>query len=85
MLQLADAGVIEDTFALCFGGVEGGGALLLGDVPLPPDMRLLHTSLLISREHPHYYVVQLDSLAVSGQQLDVPQVSGIHNYKILRR
>jgi hypothetical protein len=34
-LQLTEAGVIEDVFSLCFGGVSGGGALLLGDVPLP--------------------------------------------------
>ena len=35
-VQLTEAGVIEDVFSLCFGGVSGGGALLMGDVPLPP-------------------------------------------------
>jgi hypothetical protein len=34
-VQLTEAGVIEDVFSLCFGGVSGGGALLMGDVPLP--------------------------------------------------
>ncbi len=72
--QLTAAGVIEDTFALCFGGVEGGGALLLGDAPLPPGTPLLHTPLLASREHPHYYVVGLEALGVGGQELQVPQV-----------
>lgn len=29
--QLVKAGVIDDVFSLCFGMVEGDGALLLGD------------------------------------------------------
>ena len=32
--QLAGRGVIDDVFALCFGSVEGDGALMLGDVSL---------------------------------------------------
>lgn len=71
--QLAEAGVIEDTFALCFGGVQGGGALLLGDVPLPPDLQLHYTPLLVNPQHPHYYVVQLQRLAMSGVDLEVPE------------
>ena len=72
--QLTGAGVIDDTFALCFGGVEGCGALLLGDVPPPPGLQLLHTPLLPSEEHPHYYIVELSQIAVSGEPLVVPQV-----------
>ena len=33
-VQLAGRGVIDDVFALCFGSVEGDGALMLGDVSL---------------------------------------------------
>jgi hypothetical protein len=37
MNQLVKAGVVDDVFSLCFGMVEGDGALLLGDAggPLP--------------------------------------------------
>ena len=41
-MQLTEAGVIEDVFSLCFGGVSGGGALLMGDVPLPPGGEFTH-------------------------------------------
>lgn len=33
--QLAAAGAIDDGFALCFGGFEGNGYILLGDFHLP--------------------------------------------------
>jgi hypothetical protein len=41
-VQLTEAGIIEDVFSLCFGGVSGGGALLMGDVPLPPGSTSAH-------------------------------------------
>ena len=47
--QLADAHVIDDVFALCFGSVEGDGALVLGAAPLPPGVTLLYTPLLRSQ------------------------------------
>ena len=47
--QLADAHVIEDVFALCFGSVEGDGALVLGAAALPPGVTLLYTPLLRSQ------------------------------------
>jgi hypothetical protein len=34
--QLVKAGVIDDVFSLCFGMVEGDGALLLGDAGMLP-------------------------------------------------
>ncbi len=34
--QLVKAGVIDDMFSLCFGMVEGDGALLLGDAGARP-------------------------------------------------
>ncbi|BDA43922.1 Aspartic proteinase Asp1 [Coccomyxa sp. Obi] len=71
--QLAGSGVIDDVFALCFGSVEGDGALMLGDVDTAEyDVALQYTALLSSLAHPHYYSVQLDALWVGGQQLPVP-------------
>lgn len=66
--------MIEDTFALCFGGVEGGGALMLGAVDPPPGVKLLYTPLVPSVEHPHYYIVELNQIAMSGDPIQVPQV-----------
>ena len=39
-MQLVNGRVIENVFSLCFGTVEGEGAMLLGDAPLPPDLSL---------------------------------------------
>jgi hypothetical protein len=67
--------VIDDVFALCFGSVEGDGALMLGDVDAAEfDVELEYTSLLSSLAHPHYYSVSLEALWVGGQQLRVPRV-----------
>ena len=41
--------MIEDMFALCFGSVEGDGALVLGAAALPPGVTLLYTPLLRSQ------------------------------------
>lgn len=74
-VQLAGSGVIDDVFALCFGSVEGDGALMLGDVDAAEyDVALQYTALLSSLAHPHYYSVQLDALWVGGQQLPVRPV-----------
>lgn len=74
-VQLAGSGVIDDVFALCFGSVEGDGALMLGDVDAAGyDVALQYTALLSSLAHPHYYSVQLDALWVGGQQLPVRPV-----------
>lgn len=38
MDQLVDKGVISDSFSLCYGGMDiGGGAMVLGEIPLPTD------------------------------------------------
>ncbi len=74
-VQLAGRGVIDDVFSLCFGSVEGDGALMLGDVDLSEqDIELRYTSLLSSLAHPHYYSVQLESLWVGDVQLPVRPV-----------
>ncbi len=41
--------MIEDVFALCFGSVEGDGALVLGAAALPPGVTLLYTPLVRSQ------------------------------------
>lgn len=39
MDQLVQHGVIADSFSLCYGGMDvGGGAMVLGAIPPPPDM-----------------------------------------------
>ena len=74
-LQLAGAGAIEDVFSLCFGGVEGNGALMLGDVPPATfNVDLQYTPLVFSAVHPHYYLAHLQNIAVGGTILPVDQV-----------
>ncbi|XP_021908155.1 aspartyl protease 37-like isoform X2 [Carica papaya] len=42
--QLADKGVISDSFSLCYGGMDiGGGAMVLGDISAPSDMVFAHS------------------------------------------
>ena len=75
-MQLAGAGTIEDVFSLCFGGVEGNGALMLGDVPPATfNVQLQYTPLVGSEFHPHYYLARLQNLGVNGTILPVDQVS----------
>ncbi|KAL4433645.1 hypothetical protein ABPG75_000086 [Micractinium tetrahymenae] len=71
--QLVKAGVIDDVFSLCFGMVEGDGALLLGDAEVPGSIALQYTPLVPSATHPFYYNVKMLSLAVDGQLLPVSQ------------
>lgn len=71
--QLVKAGVIDDVFSLCFGMVEGDGALLLGDADVPGSIALQYTPLVPSATHPFYYNVKMLSLAVDGQLLPVSQ------------
>lgn len=75
LLQLAGAQHIEDVFSLCFGGVEGDGALMLGDVPpASVNVSLQYTPLVSSLAHPHYYLAKLNDLSVNGSILPVDQV-----------
>lgn len=74
-VQLAGAGAIEDVFSLCFGGVEGNGALMLGDVPAATfNVELQYTPLLHSERFPHYYLARLQDIGVDGSILKVDQV-----------
>lgn len=75
LLQLARAQHIEDVFSLCFGGVEGNGALMLGDVPpASVNVSLQYTPLVSSVAHPHYYQAKLNDLSVNGTILPVDTV-----------
>ncbi len=67
--------MIEDVFSLCFGSVEGDGALLLGEVDLSAyNVELEYTPLLTSIAYPHYYSVQLLGIQVGNTKLNVPVV-----------
>lgn len=63
-------------FALCFGSVEGDGALMLGDADVAGrfNVALQYTPLLSNPAHPHYYSVLLEALVVGGEPLDVKAV-----------
>lgn len=74
VVQLVNAGVIDNVFSLCFGTVEGEGAMLLGDAPMPRGLRLQYTPLISSLQHPFYYNVRLAGLSVAGQRLSLDQV-----------
>ena len=75
-LQMAVRGDIADVFSLCFGSVEGDGALMLGDVDLEAfGVELNYTQLLSSEAHPHYYCVDLEAIEVADEVLPVPKVS----------
>lgn len=79
--QLAGRGVIDNVFSLCFGSVEGDGALMLGDVDLSEqDIELRYTVLLSSAAHPHYYSIKLESLWVGNVELAVRPVSAALMY-----
>ncbi|XP_010549260.1 PREDICTED: aspartic proteinase-like protein 2 [Tarenaya hassleriana] len=64
--QLVDKGVIEDSFSLCYGGMEvGGGAMVLGKVTPPADM-------VFSASDPFrspYYNIELKQIHVAGKSL----------------
>ncbi|PKA53274.1 Aspartic proteinase-like protein 2 [Apostasia shenzhenica] len=66
MDQLVDKGVISDSFSLCYGGMDiGGGAMVLGGMPLPIDM-------VFSRSDPvrsPYYNIELREIQVSRKSL----------------
>lgn len=73
--QLVAAGEMADTFSLCYGSVEGSGALLLGAVQLPKSVQssgIVSTPLVPSAQHPYYYSVKLKGLRVGDDDLNMP-------------
>lgn len=68
MDQLVDKGVIDDSFSLCYGGMDiGGGAMVLGGIPLPPDMIFARSDPVRSP----YYNIELKGMNVLGKKLDL--------------
>ena len=54
-------------------------------LPAPADTRLHYTPLLRHPEHPHYYIVQLQRLAMGGQDLPVDEVTRPYSCATLNR
>lgn len=71
--QLVKQGAMRDRFSLCFGSVEGDGALLLGDLDLPGNT-ILFDYVPMLRTASHYYLVKVDALGLGGTPLSVRQV-----------
>ncbi|XP_057861928.2 aspartic proteinase nepenthesin-1 [Cryptomeria japonica] len=72
MDQLVQTGVIANSFSLCYGGMGiGGGAMILGAIPPPPEM-------VFTKSNPNrspYYNIQLKGMRVAGTSLPLnPQV-----------
>ncbi|CAN0863876.1 Aspartic proteinase 36 [Linum grandiflorum] len=66
--QLVGKGVINDSFALCYGGMDiGGGAMVLGSISPPSDMAFAYSDPLRSP----YYNVDLKEIHVAGKKLQL--------------
>ena len=62
--QLAKRGVMEDTFSLCYGGVDGGGALLLGR--MPHNVPMNYTHMHRNPDYPYYYHLELKGIKLGN-------------------
>ncbi|GLU04166.1 hypothetical protein SLE2022_213270 [Rubroshorea leprosula] len=72
--QLVEKDVINNTFSLCYGGMDvGGGAMVLGRISPPPDMVFSHSDPFRSR----YYNIELKEIHVAGKPLKLN--SGVFN------
>ncbi|CAK7337764.1 unnamed protein product [Dovyalis caffra] len=64
--QLVDKGVINDSFSLCYGGMDiGGGAMVFGDISPPSDMVFSQSDPVRSP----YYNIDLKEIHVAGKPL----------------
>ncbi|XP_038902862.1 aspartic proteinase CDR1-like isoform X1 [Benincasa hispida] len=64
--QLVEKGVINDSFSLCYGGMDiGGGAMVLGGISPPSDMIFSYSDPVRSP----YYNVDLKEIHVAGKRL----------------
>ncbi|XP_057780286.1 aspartic proteinase 36-like [Salvia miltiorrhiza] len=66
MDQLVEKGVINDSFSLCYGGMDvGGGSMVLGEIFPPSEMVFTHSDPLRSP----YYNIELNEIRVAGKKL----------------
>lgn len=66
MDQLVDKGAINDSFSLCYGGMDiGGGAMVLGTLSSPNGMVFIHSDPYRSP----YYNIELKNIHVAGKPL----------------
>ncbi|XP_024381443.1 aspartic proteinase nepenthesin-1 isoform X2 [Physcomitrium patens] len=64
--QLVGNGAIEDSFSLCYGGMdEGGGSMVLGAIPAPSGMVFAKSDPRRS----NYYNLELTEIQVQGASL----------------
>ena len=73
-LQLAGSGVTEDMFSLCFGSIQGDGALLLGNVLIPPYTQQLRYTPMVQQPGNQFYMTALEQMDVGNQTLPFQQV-----------
>ncbi|KAL6565438.1 hypothetical protein OROHE_004493 [Orobanche hederae] len=71
--QLVDKGVINDSFSLCYGGMDvGGGAMVLGRISPPADMVFTHSDPVrryFRDGNSPYYNIELREIHVAGKKL----------------
>uniref|UniRef100_A0A9I9DMM2 Aspartic proteinase CDR1-like n=1 Tax=Cucumis melo TaxID=3656 RepID=A0A9I9DMM2_CUCME len=67
--QLVEKGAINDSFSLCYGGMDiGGGAMVLGGISPPSDMIFTYSDPFRDGNSP-YYNVDLKEIHVAGKKL----------------
>ncbi|CAN1191218.1 Aspartic proteinase 36 [Linum perenne] len=82
--QLVGTGVINDSFALCYGGMDiGGGAMVLGSISPPSGMSFAYSDPVrrwFRDGHSPYYNIDLKEIHVAGKklQLDTKVFDGKH-------
>ena len=62
-------------FSLCFGSIEGDGALLLGNVLVPPYTQQLRYTPMVQEPSNQFYMTALEQMAVGNTTLPFDQVS----------
>ncbi|CAK8562494.1 unnamed protein product [Lathyrus sativus] len=66
MDQLVDKNLVNDSFSLCYGGMDvGGGAMVLGGISPPSDMVFANSDPVRSP----YYNIDLKEIHVAGKRL----------------
>lgn len=69
--QLVNRNIIENQFSLCFGLVEGDGALILGHSPALENVNLGYTPMVESPTNENYYTLDMKGIHVNGVELEL--------------